>query len=94
MAGMEILVYPQPASGDTVYFYYRLDTAAAIRIEIFNVVGEKVKELADDSAGSGIRHTPWDLRGVAPGVYLYRLHTRSGDQEAVSAWKKLVIVKK
>jgi hypothetical protein len=94
LGGMEIVAYPQPAAGDTVQFYYRLDRAASIRIEIYNVVGEKVIELADEAPLAGYRHLGWDVRGTAPGVYLYRLRVQGSGTETVSAWKKLVVVKK
>jgi hypothetical protein len=91
---MEIVFYPQPANGNTVYFYFRLDAAATIRIDIFNVAGEKTIELEEESVLPGNRRTPWDIRGVAPGIYLYRLRVRSAGQETVSDWKKDVMVKK
>jgi hypothetical protein len=94
LSGSEILAYPQPASGEKIYFYYRLDGAAAVRVEIYNVAGEKVIDLADEAAQGGYRHLAWDIRNTAPGVYLYRLRVKEAPQETVSAWKKLVIVKK
>jgi hypothetical protein len=94
LAGTDILAYPQPAAGDTVQFYYQLDRVASIRIEIYNVVGEKVIELRDEAMLAGYRHLGWDVRGTAPGVYLYRLRVQGRGAETVSAWKKLVIVKK
>jgi hypothetical protein len=94
LSGSEILAYPQPAAGDTVRFYYRLESPSGIRIEIFNVAGEKVIELADATASAGYRYTAWDIRGTAPGVYIYRLRAQGPGPEEVSAWKKLVIVKK
>jgi hypothetical protein len=94
LAGMEIIAYPQPANGDAVRFYYRLDTPAQIRIEIVNVIGEKIKELADDSVAAGQRQTSWNIRGVAPGVYLYRLEVEGAGRNYRSGWQKLVIVKK
>jgi hypothetical protein len=94
LSGVEILAYPQPAAGDTVHFYYRLEAALNVRIEIYNVVGEKVITLADESASAGYRSKAWDIRGTAPGVYLYRLRMQGAGTETLTAWKKLVIVKK
>jgi hypothetical protein len=90
----EVLAYPQPAVGPVVYFFARLEAAAEVRIEVYNVAGEAVTTLRARAAAGELR-IPWDVRIAAPGVYLYRLvQERPDHATTVSAWKKLVLVKK
>jgi len=91
----EVIAYPQPATGDNLCFYCPSNGAARILIEIFNLTGEKVKIMPETLVESGIRITSWDIRDVAPGVYIYRSKSDfAGGVTTVSSWKKLVILKK
>jgi hypothetical protein len=89
----EVIVYPQPAAGDSLHFGFTLPFTARIRIEIVNVLGEKVKVL-ENQGEKGFWHGAWDLRGVAPGVYLYRINLEGVKDSYRSGWKKLIVVKK
>ncbi|MCD4812287.1 T9SS type A sorting domain-containing protein [bacterium] len=90
-----IFPYPQPATDDTLYFYFQIDEPANITIEIMNLVGEKIKTitLARNTAGE-FRHT-WDIAAVAPGIYFYRvtLNYPTGKIEKRD-FEKIVIVKR
>jgi hypothetical protein len=89
----EIIAYPQPAAGDTLFFGFTLPFPGQVKIEIFNILGEKVKTL-EDKGEAGFWNGAWNLRGVAPGVYLYRVHLEGIKDTYRSGWKKLVVVKK
>ncbi len=88
-----ITVYPQPAQGDKLFFAYPLETPADVRIEIYNVAGEKVVVLEDHHPAAGTARTEWDIQHVAPGVYTYRVKYGYARGEKITSWKKLVIVK-
>lgn len=89
-----ITAYPQPAVRGTVRFYYRLDAPAEVSIEIRNVAGEVVTTLKESKGSAGYVSSAWDIAGVAPGIYLYRMNIRDQQGGRVTEWKKLAIVKK
>jgi hypothetical protein len=89
----EILAYPQPASGDTMFFYLRATPGDEVRVEIYNVAGESVTALTERAPGAETR-VSWDLRTVAPGVYVYRSVITTAGGTRTTGWKKLVVVKK
>jgi hypothetical protein len=95
LAEGEVVAYPSPARGNSVWFYYHCDTDAKVKIEICNVVGEKCAELANEHTGSGYFRTQWPIASVAPGIYLYRvtLETAGGKQILGNGWRKVAVVK-
>jgi hypothetical protein len=93
-AGSDVVAYPQPAVGNQANFYYLLDAPAQVHFDIFNVTGEKVASWDEDHAVAGYTRSPWAIRSVAPGIYLFRLRIRTSQGERITPWKKIVIVKK
>jgi hypothetical protein len=89
----EMKTYPSPATGADVWFYYYLEEAADVRIDIYNIVGEKAEVVKERHFGQGYYRAHWNIRDVAPGIYLYKtkLVTANGDQDL--GVRKLVIVK-
>lgn len=94
VAAGEVIVYPSPAKDDALWFYYTAVEPCRVRIEIFNVAGEKVETLCDSLDAAGPRRTRWDIRRVAPGVYFYRLRLEGVRETTDPALRKLVIIKK
>ena len=69
--------YPNPFNSSTT-IRYRLAEPGRVRLEIFDIQGQKVKMLADSYAGAGVYQVEWDGtdasgKPVATGVYLARL---------------------
>ncbi|MGH7453430.1 MAG: T9SS type A sorting domain-containing protein, partial [bacterium] len=69
--------HPNPFNPQTT-INYRLNQSSAVRLEIFNLLGQKIKTLVDGAQPSGDYRAPWDGRDhrgetVTSGVYLYRL---------------------
>jgi uncharacterized protein (TIGR02145 family) len=72
--------YPNPFNPSTV-IGYQLKTAASIQIEIYNVLGQKVKTLLDGLQPEGTGFVLWDGtddygRSLTGGVYLYSLRAK------------------
>jgi len=44
-----------------------------VRLEVYNLLGQRVATLVDGYQGSGYRTVRWDGGSMASGVYLYRL---------------------
>ena len=75
--------YPNPFNPSTV-IPYQLPTAARVRLEVFNVLGQRVATLVDEDRPAGFHSAVWDAtngsdQAVAAGVYIYRL-TAAGAQ--------------
>ena len=59
---------------------YRLGAAGRVRIDVFNLLGQRVHRLLDEQRAPGLHKVRWtgtDDRGspVSSGVYFYRLTT-------------------
>ena len=69
--------YPNPFNPSTV-IPYQLATAGRVRLEIFNVLGQRVATLVNGDRSAGVHTAVWDAtdeagRAVGAGVYIYRL---------------------
>ena len=79
--------YPNPFN-PTTEIHFSLPSAANVRLDIYNIVGQKVATLADGAFGAGDHNVTWDASGYASGVYFYRLTT---DDFAVT--RKMLLLK-
>ena len=69
--------YPNPFNPSTI-IPYQLPAPVRVRLEVFNILGQRVATLVDGERPAGFHTAAWDAtdasgRGVASGVYLYRL---------------------
>ncbi len=69
--------YPNPFNPSTI-IPYQLPTATHMRLEVFNVLGQRVATLVDEERPAGLHAARWDAtdtagQAVAAGVYIYRL---------------------
>ena len=76
--------YPNPFNPSTV-IPYQLPTAAYVRLDVFNVLGQHVATLVDAEKQAGFHAAKWDAtdaagQAMAAGVYLYRLTAGGGQQ--------------
>lgn len=72
--------YPNPFN-PTTNFSFDLKEAGNVKLEIFNVLGEKVATLVDGFRAAGAQPlATWNASGVSSGVYFYRLSTASFTQ--------------
>jgi Leucine-rich repeat (LRR) protein len=75
--------YPNPFNPKTT-IYYGLPTDSKVSINVFNILGKKVKTLiGDDLQRAGYHYLQWDGKNdageqVASGVYLYQLISGEG----------------
>lgn len=83
--------YPNPFNPSTV-IGYELSHPSAIRIDIYNVLGRKVKTLVDGFQSMGQGRVVWDTtddggQGVPAGVYIYSLKA-----EGVRINRKMLLI--
>ena len=83
--------YPNPFNPSTI-IPYQLPVAGHVRLEVFNVLGQRLATLVDAERSAGVHTAQWDAtdaagRAVGAGVYIYRLS--SGGQTAT---RRMVLV--
>jgi hypothetical protein len=92
--------YPNPFNPET-QIRYDLPKSTHVRVDIFNVLGEKVKTLVDEKKPAGAYKIIWDGqtdngKAAASGVYIYRLQasdpSASSGQSFVQS-RKMVFVR-
>ena len=76
--------YPNPFNPGTV-IPYQLASASHVRLEVFNLLGQRVAVLVDAEQAAGVYRARWDGtdgagRAAAAGVYLYRLTVAGSSQ--------------
>ena len=69
--------YPNPFNPSTL-IPYQLPAAGPVRLEVFNMLGQRVAKLVDGERSAGVHTARWDGtdaagRAVGAGVYIYRL---------------------
>ncbi|UCD63329.1 MAG: M6 family metalloprotease domain-containing protein [Candidatus Zixiibacteriota bacterium] len=84
--------YPNPFNPSTTISFYLRDRGTA-RIDIFNLMGQRIKTLLNETVEAGMTQTNWDGtdyndRTVASGIYIYRL--QAGDQQQA---KKMILLR-
>jgi tetratricopeptide (TPR) repeat protein len=87
-----LINYPNPFNPETT-IEFSLSSAAAVSVSIYNIKGQKIKDLFSDHLPTGEHSVVWngrDNRGrsVASGVYFYRITT--GNDTTV---KKMLLLK-
>ena len=83
--------YPNPFNPSTV-IPYELAEAAHVRLEIFNLLGQRLATLVDGTRPAGSHTAMWDAtdaggRAVGAGVYIYRMSS-----EGRSMSRRMVLV--
>ena len=76
--------YPNPFNPSTV-IPYELSSSSWVRLEVFNLLGQRLALLVDGEQDAGAYHARWDGtdesgRAAAAGVYLYRLTVGESSQ--------------
>ena len=83
--------YPNPFNPATI-IPYQLPAPAHVRLEVFNLLGQRVATLVDEEQKAGLHTAAWNGtdaagRPVAAGLYLYRL---SGSR--ISGTRRMVLL--
>lgn len=83
--------FPNPFNPSTT-IAFELSAPANVRLVVYNMLGQIVREVVNDRRGSGVHRIIWDGRNqngvsVSSGIYLYRLEAGS----VVNSGKMLLI---
>ena len=84
--------YPNPFNPGTV-ITFSLSHDSWVKIEIYDILGQKVRTLADERAKAGVKEVIWDGKNqagveVASGIYFYRMET-----DRFTDVKKMILIK-
>jgi hypothetical protein len=79
--------YPNPFNSSTL-IRFQIDSKAAVKVSIYNILGERVTTLCDQNREPGAHSLTWDASGMSSGTYLCRLEI-GGKAE----YKKMTLVK-
>ena len=79
--------YPNPFNPETV-IEYSLAQAGQVKLEVFNVLGQKVSTLVEGSKPAGNHQVEFDASIYPSGIFFYRLTQGENSQT-----KKMVLVK-
>jgi hypothetical protein len=79
--------YPNPFNASTV-IEYQLPVSSSVKLEIYNLLGNKVETLLDTQQEAGYKSVIWDASEVSSGVYFYKL--TAGD---FTETKRMMLVK-
>ena len=80
--------YPNPFNPSTT-IRYDLPQRSRVKLEIFNVLGQRVEVLVDGWQNAGYHQLQYDARRLASGVYFYRIHAG----EKFVRTRKMLLVK-
>ena len=79
--------YPNPFN-PTTQIQYALPESGSVRLDVFNVMGQRVATLVNDQKPAGYHTVTFDARRLASGTYVYRL--QMGNHVIT---KKLLLIK-
>ncbi|HUI11529.1 MAG TPA: carboxypeptidase regulatory-like domain-containing protein [Bacteroidota bacterium] len=90
--------YPNPFNPSTK-ISFTLPQAGVVTLRVFNLLGQQVATLVNGQLGAGLHEMTWDGRddegrGLASGVYFYRIHVSGPDgRAAYDAIRKMLLLK-
>ncbi|HEX9911915.1 MAG TPA: T9SS type A sorting domain-containing protein [candidate division Zixibacteria bacterium] len=84
--------YPNPFNPKTL-IRFTLPKDSWVNIEVYNILGQRVKTLVNEKLTAGVKEVEWDSKGdngleVASGIYFYRIKA-----DDFSDIKKMVMLK-
>lgn len=68
--------YPNPFNPST-RIQFSLDRGGDVRLDVYNITGQRVATLVDESMSAGKHEKIFDASHLSSGVYMYRLQTAS-----------------
>ena len=85
--------YPNPFNPTTTIEFRMRDRGYAM-LKVYGLLGADIASLVNEEMDAGVHGVTFDGRGLASGVYFYRLEIRGGNQQrGFSATKQLVLLK-
>ena len=80
--------YPNPFNPITKIEFSIPEDISNVTLSIYNMLGEKVTELVNESLSAGRHSYQWNAQNVATGIYIYELRT-----DKFASIKKMILIK-
>jgi hypothetical protein len=84
--------YPNPFNPAT-QIRYELKQHSKIKIEILNLLGQKVQTLLETEQDKGMYTVPFDAAGLAGGTYFYKITAYDGNKLLFTETRKMLFTK-
>jgi hypothetical protein len=89
--------YPNPFNPST-FIHYTIGHSGIVQLEIYNVLGQKVRGLRNELQQIGSYNAEWDGKddageAVASGVYFYKITVTNNNEKLFTETKKMVLMK-
>jgi len=87
--------FPNPFNPKTT-IRYQLPVDANLKLELYNILGEKVNTLVNADQQAGYYSKVWDINKInkyASGVYIYRLIVKGKNNTQYVKSKKMMLIK-
>ena len=85
--------YPNPFNPSTV-IRFALPFSSNVKIGVYNLLGEKIKELVNEQKNTGYYEVNFNTNGLASGVYFYMIEAKSLDgKNEFRDTKKMILLK-
>ena len=87
-----VYTYPNPAKGGILTFKFKPAYEAFVKIDVYNVAGEKVAKFEKAGCQAGVTsEIQWNIENIASGVYIYIVEAASA-AGSKKITKKLAII--
>jgi mannan endo-1,4-beta-mannosidase len=77
-------IYPNPFNGMTL-LSFQLAAASDVELSVYDLLGRRVRMLADSRMEAGRHDVPFDAAGLPSGVYIYQLRANSAGESVSPA---------
>jgi hypothetical protein len=84
--------YPNPFNPSTK-INFDLPVSAKVKIDVINVIGQKVKTLVDANYNAGSHELNFDASELSSGIYVYKIDAVGQNGQKFSSSKKMILLK-
>ncbi len=85
--------YPNPFNPSTV-IKYALPTESSVRIAVYNLIGQKITELVNDTQTAGFHQATFNAKNLSSGIYFYKIiATAKNSAKEFILTKKMLLLK-
>ena len=83
--------YPNPTEGKQTTFRFYINKDANVKIDIFDLAGEKIETIKSNALGNVENEIIWSIKNIESGVYMARLEASDGRESAYKMIKVAVV---
>ena len=84
--------HPNPFNPSTT-IKFQLPVDAKVKIELFNSIGQKVREILNSDLSGGVHEVNFEGSNLSSGIYYYTMNAVGKDGKNFTATKKMILMK-